>query len=202
MNCICICHPETDFYIDTDGAALPAGAVIIFKKEPFIVTEELYINEFLGGEIDVVYQAKDEEFSYLETQIQEQKAEKQGGFFSNFYRTVMGNHRKTHKKKITSIPDTPVTENNSINVLDNFGASYLGNVVNPPNPTNRDNVAEQSLTEKLNDLIVTIFHGISEKVYPDSLHEVLPKVKQYKEIISRFITDTSNKYGVTLSYTS
>ena len=59
-----------------DGAAVPAGAVIICKKKPFIVTEELFIDEFLGAEIDVVCQGKDEEFSYLETQVQEQKAEK------------------------------------------------------------------------------------------------------------------------------
>ena len=73
MNHTCIHQLETDFSVDTDGAALPAGAVIICNKKPFIVTEELYINEFLGGEINVVYQAKDEEFSYLETQVQEQK---------------------------------------------------------------------------------------------------------------------------------
>ena len=28
------------------------------------------------------------------------------------------------------------------------------------------------------------------------------KLKQYNEIISRFITDTSNRYGIMLSYTS
>ena len=55
----------------------------------------------------------------------------------------MGNHRKTCRKKITGIPDTLVTENNSSNVLDNLGASYLVNVVNLANSMNRDNVAEQ-----------------------------------------------------------
>ena len=69
MNHTCIHQPETDFYIDTDGAALPADAVTICRKKPFIVTEELYIEEFLGGEIDLAYQAKDEEFCYLETQV-------------------------------------------------------------------------------------------------------------------------------------
>ena len=88
MNCTCIHKPESDFYIDADGAALPAGAVIICR------------------EIDVVYQARDEEFSYLETHAQEQKAEKQGGLFTSIYRTVMGNCRKTCRKKITGIPDT------------------------------------------------------------------------------------------------
>ena len=47
---------ETNFYNDIDGAALPVGVVIICKKKPFIVTEELYVDEFLGGEIDIVYQ--------------------------------------------------------------------------------------------------------------------------------------------------
>ena len=43
---------------------------------------------------------------------------------------------------------------------------------------------------------------ISLNVNPNSLSEVSPKVKQYNEIISIFITDTSNKYGMALSYTS
>ena len=75
MNHTFICQPETDFYIDTNVAALPAGAVIICKTKSFIVTEELFKDEFLGGEIDVVYQVKDQEFRYQETQVQEQKAE-------------------------------------------------------------------------------------------------------------------------------
>ena len=54
MNYTCIHQPETDFYVDTDGAGLPAGAVITCKKKLFIVTEELYIDEFLGGESNVL----------------------------------------------------------------------------------------------------------------------------------------------------
>ena len=112
MNCTSIHRPKAGFYVDTDGVALPAGAVIICIKKPFVVTEQLYVDEFHGGEINVVYLAKDEEFSYLETQLREQKAGKLGGLFTNVYRTVMGNHRKTCRKKITGIPDTLVTENN------------------------------------------------------------------------------------------
>ena len=113
MNHICICQPETDFYIDTDGAALPADATLLHKKKPFIITKELHMDEFLGGEMDVVYQANDDEFSYLEAQVKENKAETLGGLFSNIYKTVMGTHRKTYRKKITGDPNTPVTENNS-----------------------------------------------------------------------------------------
>ena len=94
----------------------------------------------------------------------------------------MGNHKKTCRKKITGIPDTLVTENNSSNVLDNLGASYLGNAVNTGNSTNRKNIAEQLLTEKLNDLIVTTFHEIFQKVNSDSHSEVSPQVKQYEII--------------------
>ena len=61
----------------------------------------------------------------------------------------MGNHRKTCRNKITGIPDTLVTENNSSNILDNLGAPYLGNVVNLVNSTNRDNAAEQLLSENI-----------------------------------------------------
>ena len=188
MNCTCINPPETDFYIDTDGAVLPAGAVIICKKKTFVVTEKLYIDEFLGGEIHVVYQAKDEDFSYLETQVQEQKAEKQGGLFTGIYRKVMGNCRKTHRKENYNIPDTLVTENNLNNILENLGASYFGNTVHLANSTNRDNIAELLLTEKLKDIMVTTFCDIFQNVNPNSLSKVSPKVKQYNEIISRFIT--------------
>ena len=69
-----------DFYIDTDGAALPTGTVIIYKKKPFIITVELYVDEFLGGEIDLVYQAKDEGFSYLEIQVQKLNSRNMGRF--------------------------------------------------------------------------------------------------------------------------
>ena len=67
MNYTCIHQPETDFYIERDCAALPAGTVIICKKKPFIVTVKLSVDEFLGGEIDVMYQVNDAELSYLET---------------------------------------------------------------------------------------------------------------------------------------
>ena len=84
----------------------------------------------------------------------------------------MGNQRKTCRKKITGIPDTLVTVNNSNNVLDNLGASYSGNVVHLTNSTNRDNVAEQWLREKLNDLIVTSFCNIFQNVNPHTLSEI------------------------------
>ena len=48
MNHTCIHQAEKDFYVNTDGATLPAGAVILCKKKPFIITKELYMDEFLG----------------------------------------------------------------------------------------------------------------------------------------------------------
>ena len=75
--------------------------------------------------MDVVYQENDDKFSYLEAQVKENKAGTPGGLFSNIYRTVMGTHRKKSRKKITGVPNTPVTENNSSNTLDNLGTTYL-----------------------------------------------------------------------------
>ena len=57
-------------------------------------------DEFLGGEIGVMHQAKDKEFSYLETQVKEQKAVKQGGLFTKSYRTVMGDCRKYVERRL------------------------------------------------------------------------------------------------------
>ena len=113
----------------------------------------------------------------------------------------MGAHRKKHRKKIIGVPDTLVTENNSSNTLDKLSASYLGNVVSLTNPKT-DNVAEQVLTEELDGLVVTTFCNLFQQVNTDSLSEVSPKVKQYNKTISRFIADTSNRYGITLSCTS
>ena len=119
MSHTCICHVETNFYVNEDGAALPGSMVILCKKKPFLITKELYVDEFLGGEMDMVYWANDEEFSHLEAQVKENKAETLGGLFANIYKTVMGTW---HIKKITGFPDTPVSENNSSNTLDNLGA--------------------------------------------------------------------------------
>ena len=44
--------------------------------------------------------------------------------------------------------DTPISENNSSNTLNNLGVSYLGNAVSPTNPKT-DHIAEQVLTEQL-----------------------------------------------------
>ena len=159
------------------------------------------MDEFLIGEMDVVYQANDDEFSYLKAQVKENKAKTQGGLFSNIYRTVMDTCRETCRKKITGVPDTPVTENNSSNTLDNLGGSYLGNVL-VWQTQKTDNIAEQALTEQLNGLVITTFCNLLQHINTDSLSEVSPKAKQYNETISSFIADTSNRYGLTLSYTS
>ena len=79
--------------------------------------------------------------------------------------------------------------------------SYLGNIVSPTNPKT-DNIAGQALTEQLNNLVVITFHNLFHNIDTDSLSEVSPKVKQYNKTISWFIADTSNEYGITLSYTS
>ena len=86
--------------------------MILCKKKPFIITKELYVDEFLGGEMDVVYWANDDEFGYVEAQVKENKAETLGGLFSNIYKTVMGRCRKTCIKKIAGVLNTLVTENN------------------------------------------------------------------------------------------
>ena len=121
--------------------------------------------------------------------------------FQTFIKWSWAHVEKHGRKKITGVPDTTVTKNNSSNSLDNLGASYLGNIVNLTNPKT-DNITEQVLTEQLNDLSVTIFCNLFQNVNTDSLSEVSPKVKQYKKTISRFIADTSKRYGITLSYMS
>ena len=150
------------------------------------------MDEFPGGEVNVVYWANDDEFNYLEAQVKENNAETSGDLFSNIYKTIIGTHRKTCRKKITVIPNTQVTENNSSNTLDNLHALYLGNVVSPTNPKT-NNIAEQVLTEQLEDLVITTFHILFQHCKTDSLSEDSPKVKQHNKTISRCIADISNR---------
>ena len=45
--------------------------------------------------------------------------------FQTFLKQLWAHVEKTCRKKVTGIPDTPVTKYNSRNTLDNLGASYL-----------------------------------------------------------------------------
>ena len=50
-----------DVYTDEQGNILTRGDIIFCKKEPFVVTEEGYIDYYSSGTMDIIFQAPDSE---------------------------------------------------------------------------------------------------------------------------------------------
>ena len=61
----CYIEQCSDLIVDTAGNRIPAKSVIFCKKRPFIITEDGDIDLFVGGEMDVIYQATDEDFKFF-----------------------------------------------------------------------------------------------------------------------------------------
>ena len=72
----CFFEQGSDLIVDSAGNKIPAKSVIFCKKRAFIITEDGNINKFSGEEMDVIYQATDEDFNFFEAQVRELDAEK------------------------------------------------------------------------------------------------------------------------------
>ena len=55
-----------DLIVDSTGNRIPAKCVIFCKKRAFIITEDGNINKFSVEDMDVIYQASDEDFNFFE----------------------------------------------------------------------------------------------------------------------------------------
>ena len=69
-----------DLYTNDHGNILIKGDVILCKKQPFVVTEEGYINYYSSGAMDNIFQASDSEFVTLQEKVKSQKSEKSRSF--------------------------------------------------------------------------------------------------------------------------
>ena len=67
----CSTEQVSDLTVNSAGNRIPAKLVIFRKKRAFIITEGGDINKFPGEEMDVIYQAADEDFNFLDAQVRE-----------------------------------------------------------------------------------------------------------------------------------
>ena len=66
----------TDLYTDKDGNILAKRDVIFYKKHPFIITKDGYIDHYTTGALDNIFQAPDSEFEVLQEKIKKPKIRK------------------------------------------------------------------------------------------------------------------------------
>ena len=63
----------TDLYTDEQGNILTKGDVIFCKKQPFVVTEEGYIDHYSLGVMNNIFQAPDYKFKTLQDKVKIKK---------------------------------------------------------------------------------------------------------------------------------
>ena len=59
--------------------------------------------------MEMVYQADDDYFEFLDQQVKELHMERSQGFITSVYRALTGSRCKTRKRQVTVIPPTPMT---------------------------------------------------------------------------------------------
>ena len=62
-----------------------------------------------GGKMEIVYQADDQYFEFLNQQVKELHVERSQGFIISIFRAITGSRCKTRRKQVTGILPTPVT---------------------------------------------------------------------------------------------
>ena len=72
----CFFKEGSDLIVDGAGNRIPAKSVSFCKKRPFIITDDQDINLSAGGEMDVIHQATDKDFNFLENQARDSNAER------------------------------------------------------------------------------------------------------------------------------
>ena len=69
----CIRDSTTDLYTDKHGDIQTKGVIIFCKKHPFIITENGYINQYIYGAMDNIFQGLDSEFEVLQDKVKKNK---------------------------------------------------------------------------------------------------------------------------------
>ena len=59
----------TDLYTNEQGNIHTKWDIIFCKKQPFVVTEEGYIDHYSSGDMDNLFQAQDSEFETLQEMV-------------------------------------------------------------------------------------------------------------------------------------
>ena len=105
----CFVEQGTGLVLDMVGNKLPAGLVIMCKLTPFVIMEDGDIDYVGGGKMEMVYQADDEYFGFLDQQVKEIHIERSQGIITSVFRALRGSRCKTRRKQVTGIPPTLVT---------------------------------------------------------------------------------------------
>ena len=105
----CFVERESSLILDMVCNRLPVGSVIMCKLTLFVITKDGDIDYMGGSKMEMVYQADDEYFEFLDQQVKELHMERSQGFITSVYRALMGSRHKTRRKQVTGIPPTPVT---------------------------------------------------------------------------------------------
>ena len=98
----------SDLIVDAVGNKIPAKTVIFCKKRPFIITKGGDINTFTGEEMDVIYQAADEDPSFSEAQVKELDAERSQSIVTSILEHL---HVLGTKLQEGKLPVSPNTDN-------------------------------------------------------------------------------------------
>ena len=87
---------ETGFVLDVAGNKLPA--VIMCKLTVFVIMEDSDIDYIGGGKMEMVYQADNWYFKFLDQQVKELHMERSQGFIISVFRALTGSRCKTRRE--------------------------------------------------------------------------------------------------------
>ena len=105
----CMVVQDTGLVLDMAGNRLPAGSVIMCKLTTFVITEDSDIDYIGGGKMEMVYQATDQYFEFLNQQVKGLHMERSQGFTTSIFRGLTGSRHMTRRKQVTGIPPTLVS---------------------------------------------------------------------------------------------
>ena len=105
----CIVEQDIGLVLDMPGNRSPAGSVIMCKLTTFVITKDGDTDYGGGGKMEMVYQANDQYFKFLNQQVKELYMERSQGFITSIFRALTGSRHKTRRKQVAGILTTPVT---------------------------------------------------------------------------------------------
>ena len=106
---MCFIEQGSEIIVDAAGNMIHTKSVIFCEKRAFIITEDGDIDKFAGEEMDVIYQANDEDFNFFEAQVRDLDAKRNQSIITHILRTFTGTRCKTRRRQDTSIPPMLIT---------------------------------------------------------------------------------------------
>ena len=105
----CFVEGESGMIIEMVGNRLPVGSVIMCKLTPFFITKGGDVDYLGGDKMEMVYQADDRYFKFLDQQVKKLHMERSQGLITSVYRALTDSRCKTRRRQVTGIPPTLVT---------------------------------------------------------------------------------------------